>query len=751
MGPLITVLRDLKVPSPDSERVDRDENGSPLLDPNAVFATELGEALTHEWPTDAFACQYAPVEVNGVRIRLPGSALDPENLGVIGGAVRMVARFGDLDGPGHVATPEWREATREKLMAAGLAYYETRGGFRTVERLPDGCTLETPAEAEEWSYRYRGWIAALREVFGLDLDPKCADWTHLFRLPRVVRDGVAVSASVVGAIRVVDWDLFVDPGNAPKPEREADGVPERAFALAKALPPSVAKAGGNDALFHAACEIATVTGSDEPAILAALEVFNARCLPPWPAKTIEREARRASERRAKIESDPVTKAIARLHGTSGGVAVSERISVAENFRPILRSRDGHVTLLWESEDHGYQPIAPAVIRNRIQELPIAGLMNLSDGKRQKSISAILDDYGRTYTKTVYDFSRSRTDYDESGDGRVVIGFPPRGPTPAFDADADAWLRVLGGALYPKLEAWLASCAQRHIDRLAACLIVIGEADVGKSLLAQAVAHTWGSTPPAMGLVVERFNGDMLTCPVLVDEEAQLFGSGGLSSKRFRDIAQARSRPIEHKGKEKVLLVGAQRYIVGCNGVGDIRFRDLEGGGVIGALRDRLLVVDASERTEACKAALERLRLPGAHDVDLARVAAHVAWLGATITPAPERFIGSGGDAGVGVVLAGHADQNATILEVLQEWLDTAERREGVWFDRTDLLVDPKALTASVVGSLFGESGWTRAKVTAALAPFRSHTHIINVRLESGARCRTWALDRARLIAAGIEF
>src|SRR6185369_11775606 len=154
------------------------------------------------------------------------------------------------------------------------------------------------------------------------------------------------------------------------------------------------------------------------------------------------------------------------------------------------------------------------------------------------------------------------------------------------------------------------------------------------------------------LITVQFNGDLLRCPILVDEEAQLFGSKRLSTKTFRDVIQSVGRSVELKGQERCELTGALRAVVSCNGYSDLKFSDLGGPEVINALRDRMLVLDATARDEACKAPLARLRLPNDHRVDLDRVARHMMWLCETVELPAERFLGAGGDEADGAILRG---------------------------------------------------------------------------------------------------
>jgi len=420
-------------------------------------------------------------------------------------------------------------------------------------------------------------------------------------------------------------------------------------------------------------------------------------------------------------------------------------AVTENGTPIfLCSRKSSFTLLWEGDELGHRPIHEKRVRLRVRELGYHhGLVQLhAKGGKPLSTDAILETNGASYTQTAYAFRNRVTEYDPTGEGRVTIGFPLAPVVPCFDADADAWLRALGGPHYGNLAVWIASCAQRHINRLSACLIVMGRADSGKSMLGHALARMWGQTPPALGLINVQFNADLLRCPILVDEEAQLFGSKALSTNKFRDIIQSTARSVEFKGLERCELTGALRAIVSCNGYSDLRFANLGGPAVIEALRDRMLVIDATPRADTCKGPLARLRLPNDHRVDLDRVARHMAWLCETVELPTDRFLGAGGAATEGAVLAGHIDEHVDIWERFRDWIESTITTNGPWYatQSKGLCVDTAALTTSLEKA---GRGWEHRKVREALAPF----HTGDYRPDAEPRTRLWVVDSRRIAEA----
>lgn len=104
----------------------------------------------------------------------------------------------------------------------------------------------------------------------------------------------------------------------------------RAHALAEALEPSVEGHGGDEALFIAASELATVLHEDAAAIAAVLtDTFNPRCAPPWPPEKLQREAERAAARMA----DPAARYARRVAAR----AEAARFSPA---RPVVEDHTG---------------------------------------------------------------------------------------------------------------------------------------------------------------------------------------------------------------------------------------------------------------------------------------------------------------------------------------------------------------------------------------------------------------------------
>lgn len=311
LGPTVTVLAHARVPSPSAD-IAR-ERGIPR---GLVAAATLRDALTREWPTDAHVTAYEPLEIpvtNGA----PGETMPVRHTREAvaeGHAARLTMLIGDVDGPGHVATPEWRADVESRLNASGLAWYSTRNGYRVLEQLPSAYIVATKADERLWWEFYLGWRAYLLDAHGLEIDERCKDWTRIYRLPNVVREGKPARSVVrrLEAMPMFDADHWISPksegtpAHADTPARHDDRAMralERAVAIAERMPASIEGQGGDEALFQCARELATQLGEDARAIEFVLaDVFNARCLPPWPAAKLAREAVRAADTQATPEA-----------------------------------------------------------------------------------------------------------------------------------------------------------------------------------------------------------------------------------------------------------------------------------------------------------------------------------------------------------------------------------------------------------------------------------------------------------------
>jgi len=149
---------------------------------SAARVMRLRDALTHRFASDAHCVAYVVPDCQSQpRINKPGLAL-------WGGETPMVSVFFcDSDNPGKrrwgdellaQAEREYRELDVLKT----CAIYHTNHGRRFVQ------PLTRPIPVQDVEPYLQAWLSSLQAA-GIEVDGKCKDWTRLFRLPYVIRNG----------------------------------------------------------------------------------------------------------------------------------------------------------------------------------------------------------------------------------------------------------------------------------------------------------------------------------------------------------------------------------------------------------------------------------------------------------------------------------------------------------------------------------------------------------------------------------
>jgi hypothetical protein len=168
----------------------RETPAHPRSDAPILTQISIRDALTKPWTTDAHFVAYASTEPR---------RLSTTSIGVV--EIKMAAAIFDLDarsedGAKMLPSPSWRNEIRQKVRdlrdqtGQRPAFYWTRGGARVVLMLPEPIVISSTSDARAWRVRYQTWCAILERGFGLVADRSCDDWSRLFRLPFVYRDGV---------------------------------------------------------------------------------------------------------------------------------------------------------------------------------------------------------------------------------------------------------------------------------------------------------------------------------------------------------------------------------------------------------------------------------------------------------------------------------------------------------------------------------------------------------------------------------
>lgn len=158
-----------------------------LMTPHRIF--------TSTWQTDAHYSAYGyDVGQNAPR-RLTIAA--PQAIG----SIRMKLLVIDVDAPDHAnvgASSEWRSefAKRVGLLSGDPYSYETRGGSRIVFSV-DQFLINGIDSVYEWKKNYLKSLIQIYITSGLIGDPRCIDWTRLYRAPHVMRDGIMQTGRTV--------------------------------------------------------------------------------------------------------------------------------------------------------------------------------------------------------------------------------------------------------------------------------------------------------------------------------------------------------------------------------------------------------------------------------------------------------------------------------------------------------------------------------------------------------------------------
>lgn len=210
----------------------------------------IADACEQVFEFDAHFCAYSSPTTP---YRLGGAgALDVEP--------KMVLLVLDVDGPNHKCTPEWWALEEVKVRAlfadVGRGYcYTTRGGYRIIFGLADPLPLRTREDARRWTASYEDWCTAIAAEHKIICDQSCSDWTRLFRLPRVRREGDDVSREPVAEIgrvtSMLEWRLPYVAADDPRVVRvettpneiknpapvSDEGLAAAVHALVPAMPP----------------------------------------------------------------------------------------------------------------------------------------------------------------------------------------------------------------------------------------------------------------------------------------------------------------------------------------------------------------------------------------------------------------------------------------------------------------------------------------------------------------------------------
>lgn len=240
--------------------------------PRIAYRTRpLIEALMDTWVEDAHLATYHVTRDShlldkSIRFSKQPELRHLERARAKGYAVAHAIRMLDADTEGHVPiTPAQIAQVAQALRGKPFGWYPTKAGVRLVQ------LLSRPLSPEEYEHHIMAWLAEVQALIPfLHVDLKCREWTRLFRLPRVIRDGRNLWDTPVHLANLVP----IDPGDCtPPPPRpkptiiiprvgHASQLLQAERYISAMTPPACGTSKCDTALFRAACKAAEF-GLDE--------------------------------------------------------------------------------------------------------------------------------------------------------------------------------------------------------------------------------------------------------------------------------------------------------------------------------------------------------------------------------------------------------------------------------------------------------------------------------------------------------
>lgn len=157
---------------------------------------DIDEVMNTEYPKDEHFITYSFETATEQICRLRKTSYG--SFAMKGIKINTVAFGIDIDHPDHMSWEELGEEPEDYFEAwdaiakefDGIEdwrhWYTTKGGFRVVYALKDALDVTVAEKKIKWT------CERIQEI-GFNVDLKVFDWTRLFRLPRVVRDGKKTS------------------------------------------------------------------------------------------------------------------------------------------------------------------------------------------------------------------------------------------------------------------------------------------------------------------------------------------------------------------------------------------------------------------------------------------------------------------------------------------------------------------------------------------------------------------------------
>lgn len=754
---------------------------NPLLTPEPMEGVQasVAEGFAERYESDAHFTAYYEPDGSARRVNL--SSLSAE-----GGARPLLsALVADVDFPAHaqgwedpdltVQAYEWVEAALGRFPELGV--YSTLGGLRLVG------LLAKPIEARYASHLLELFHGELLKAGVGGLDTTCKDWTRLYRLPYVRREGVGDVEPPHELYHLptepLSWDYGIltervkhvsdvvesygpRPAGVPIPEGEPVANGERhAWQL---------KTAGRYARLHRCADPHELYDVVAPRMAASV----------YPGEDVDQVLAHAWQSVCAVASSHATEAVRDQHAVDvvGSMLAVEKKKADQAFgrsweelsrRFILCLPGCRSYVAYDPTLDSYTPFAvtekhlPGLIAKMADKAPFpAKARELipttyeTDRGATRKIPAIelFERYGRFVRSVTYEYGYEGGAYEGEDDGgELVLGCcPVLEADPFFDEEIDGWIRAFAGDLYQNVVRWLATV--RFLDRPTCAIYMYGGPGTGKTLFTTLVASLFNSAPTEWERIASsKFNDQLLRGPIIAaDEPRRGLGRG---STKFRQIISGARLDIEAKGMPVASLKGSPRIIITANNDQAMAFEDSLGKRDIEALTERTGVVPVQDRSRAyLEERLEDVR----NSWRGKRFAAYVSWLeqNVEVDTTSSRWLVAGWDAPLLRNISAHTSVAYEILAIIAGRIAAQGgvhgESDGVFMVGDEVYISPPHLKKLWTGDGRSSTNVTKRELTAAIRTnsLDDHTTAVKASKGRGRARRLWRLDLDKLASVAIQ-
>jgi len=548
------------------------------------------DCLQTEYATDAHGAGYFAL-TEGNCYRLGKDCIRNEE---VRSSVRLQVAMLDLDRNPHVAWESAEAALEAVVLLRTLfpdaAIFTTRRGVRLVYVFEQPLM---PVTYEHVCQKLILEIATVLEASGVDLevDTTTTQWTRLFRMPKVVRDGNptwtepgfaldiptdwrAISASVTTTAAVTPEDEFPGYSNPNLPQVAAVTDEEWDFVI-KGFAEAMARSGMNGLLgkLRAGIPFFEAGKRNETTyrtLAKFLEIYYSLLgEEPDPeevyrlfyASTAATNGQ-ASQEEALVELWGMISRMVDARRYAGQVThqpLPRRYALTpDGNMPILAYTGGRSRYVWDKSRNNYtDPIGNSASLKAI----FANVWGPTYRVGVLPEEQLLHTFGTHVDEVVLDLGAERPRLEENQErGRRLI--LPVGcrmtAKPKFHADVAEWLQLLGGDDPEGLLDWLHWSLQ--LDQPLCALYLCGPKGAGKGMIVQALAAFWSGQFVKFDEAVSRFNGRLRDSPVIwLDETSESTNTG-----EFRSLVGNATHSVERKFMDSETLQGHIRMLIMAN-------------------------------------------------------------------------------------------------------------------------------------------------------------------------------------------